>query len=151
MKLTTLCYVVRGDEVLLAMKKRGFGEGMWNGSGGKVAPGETIKQAAIREVQEEIGLRVSTLEDRGVLEFVYEGRPDWSSSCSIFVCSDFVGEPTESEEMRPQWFALDAVPWKEMWESDRVWFPELLRGERVGYRFVYNADKKFLRHELLPL
>lgn len=133
------------------MKKRGFGVGMWNGSGGKVAPGETTEEAARREVHEEIGLRAAVLEHRGVLEFVYEGRPEWSSSCSIFVCREAAGEPTESEEMRPQWFGFDAIPWNEMWESDQVWFPELLRGARVAYRFIYDAEKKFLRHEPLTV
>lgn len=42
--------------VLLGLKKRGFGTGKWNGFGGKVEPGETIRQAAIREMKEEAGI-----------------------------------------------------------------------------------------------
>ena len=42
-------FAKKKDKVLLAMKKRGFGAGKWNGVGGKVKDGETIKQAAIRE------------------------------------------------------------------------------------------------------
>lgn len=35
-KLTTLCYIINDkDEVLLIMKKRGFGKGKWNGPGEK--------------------------------------------------------------------------------------------------------------------
>lgn len=41
MRLATLCYLLKDDQVLLAMKKRGFGEGKWNGPGGKVEKGET--------------------------------------------------------------------------------------------------------------
>lgn len=48
-KLLTLV-LVRNDvgDILLGLKKRGFGEGKWNGFGGKVEPGETIHQAAAR-------------------------------------------------------------------------------------------------------
>ena len=35
-------------QILLGLKKRGFGEGKWNGFGGKVQPGESIAQGAIR-------------------------------------------------------------------------------------------------------
>ena len=38
------------------MKKRGFGAGRWNGFGGKVAPAETIEDAARRELLEEAGV-----------------------------------------------------------------------------------------------
>lgn len=47
----TLILVVNHDEqVLLGLKKRGFGAGKWNGFGGKVEEGESIKNCAIRSV-----------------------------------------------------------------------------------------------------
>ena len=49
-KVLTLVFLRREGEVLLGMKKRGFGEGKWNGFGGKVEAGETIVEAAAREV-----------------------------------------------------------------------------------------------------
>eukprot|EP00850_Spirogloea_muscicola_P021343 SM000245S08182 [mRNA] locus=s245:67320:74880:+ [translate_table: standard] len=49
-KLLTLALVHEGGRVLLGRKKRGFGEGYYNGFGGKVEPGETVEGAAIREV-----------------------------------------------------------------------------------------------------
>lgn len=47
-KLFTLVLVVQPQRVLLGMKKRGFGAGLWNGFGGKVQPGESIEEAARR-------------------------------------------------------------------------------------------------------
>ena len=47
-KLLTLLFVLRPGQVLLGMKKRGFGKGRWNGFGGKVHQGESIEKAAIR-------------------------------------------------------------------------------------------------------
>jgi len=57
-KVMTLVYIRNEDKVLLGMKKRGFGEGKWNGFGGKVEPNESILQGAIREVQEECGVDI---------------------------------------------------------------------------------------------
>jgi len=51
-KLFTLCIVLKRNEILLGMKKRGFGKGKWNGFGGKVLRGETIEKAAKRELRE---------------------------------------------------------------------------------------------------
>ena len=57
-KITTLVLVHQGEKVLLGMKKRGFGQGRWNGFGGKLHEGETIEQAAKRETFEEAGVQV---------------------------------------------------------------------------------------------
>lgn len=147
MKETNLCYLLRPGQVLLAMKKRGFGAGKWNGPGGKANPGETPVEALVREVQEEIGVTVKSPDDRGVIEFIYAGKPEWTTRCRIFCSTVFEGEPAESEEMRPQWFALDAIPYQEMWESDGVWFPRLLAGERVGYRLYFNDNVRLIKYE----
>ncbi|MEK7073537.1 MAG: 8-oxo-dGTP diphosphatase [Patescibacteria group bacterium] len=149
MKETNLCYLFRPGQVLLAMKKRGFGVGKWNGPGGKANPGESPVEALVREVHEEIGVTVKTSDDRGIIEFIYAGKPDSTTRCRIFSSTDFEGEPVESEEMRPQWFGVDAIPYPEMWESDGVWFPKLLADERVNYRLYFSRDVRFVKHEPL--
>ena len=53
---TTLCLLRRNEEILLAMKKRGFGEGKYNGVGGKIEGTETPEAAMLRETKEEIGV-----------------------------------------------------------------------------------------------
>lgn len=49
-KRLTLVLLEKGSEILLGLKKRGFGKGLWNGFGGKVEPGEEIVDAATRYV-----------------------------------------------------------------------------------------------------
>lgn len=129
------------------MKKRGFGAGKWNAPGGKAEEEETAEGAASREVLEEVGLEVQDLEDRGTIEFLYEDPDATTSACRIFVTHTFHGEPVETEEMRPEWFSIDAIPWDTMWESDRIWLPELLVGQTVNYRCYFDNDQKFIRHE----
>jgi 8-oxo-dGTP pyrophosphatase MutT (NUDIX family) len=144
MKLTTLCYPIVDGRVLLAMKKRGFGTGKWNGAGGKVEAGERIEEACRRETVEEMGVTVGALEHRGVARFFYEGRPDWDNECHVFIARDVQGDPVETEEMRPQWYALDQVPYALMWEDDPLWLPDVLAGGRVDRAFYFNADGKLM-------
>ncbi len=58
------------------MKKRGFGEGRWNGFGGKVNEGEGVEEAAKRELEEEVGVIVNEIEHMGVLDFEWKGKPE---------------------------------------------------------------------------
>ncbi len=114
---TNLCFLVRDGEVLLAMKKRGFGVGKWNGAGGKVKEGENERAAAIREIEEEIGVLVedADLEDFGILKFSFENNPDWDNETRLFVIKKWKNQPSESEEMRPQWYSKGNLPFDAMW------------------------------------
>ncbi|HAM37373.1 TPA: hypothetical protein DCP42_01480, partial [Patescibacteria group bacterium] len=62
LRQSTLCFLIRDDEILLAMKKRGFGKDRWNGVGGKPDGEETILETAIRETQEEIEVTPNDME-----------------------------------------------------------------------------------------
>ena len=104
MRKTTLCFLIRGSNILLAKKKRGFGEGKWNGAGGKVERGETIREPASREAHEEIGVVISpqSLERKAILTFIFSHKPEWNQECHAFFTTEWVGEPEESEEMAPR-------------------------------------------------
>ena len=139
MKHVTLVFLRRDDEILLAMKKRGFGASKWNGAGGKVEPGETYEQAAARECQEEINVSPRELQKVGELHFF--GLPDVEHYCHIYVTTKWEGEPSESEEMRPQWFAESQIPYDTMWPADKIWLPLLLDGKRFKGRVVINDSQ----------
>jgi mutator protein MutT len=124
MKHVTLLFLRRDKELLLAMKKRGFGVGKWNGVGGKVEAGETYEQAAIRECQEEIGVTPRSLRKVGELHFF--DLPDVEHYCHIYIAAEWEGEPCETEEMQPQWFAETDVPFDDMWPDDTFWIPLML-------------------------
>lgn len=70
-KKTTILFPVRGNDVLLAMKKQGFGVGWWNGYGGKLEDGESYEDAAIRETHEEGGLIIRSLHHVASLHFYF--------------------------------------------------------------------------------
>lgn len=134
----TLLFVRRRGRLLLIRKKRGFGAGKVNGPGGKLAPGETPLAAAIREVEEEVGVTPTGVEARGTLSFVFSDG--LTLHVAVFTATDCVGEPTESDEALPFWCDETALPYDEMWADDRVWLPALLAGDDVELRAVFDGD-----------
>lgn len=147
-KVLTLCLLEKDGQVLLGMKKRGFGEGKWNGYGGKKLPEETIEAAAKREALEESGVTVNQLESRGVVEFLFTHEPDIVREMHVFRVTNFSGEPRETEEMAPRWFAKDQVPYEEMWDADKAWMPLVIGGQKVRARFLYDEDGQMLKQDI---
>ena len=141
-----VCYLLRERagvvEVLLGRKKHGLGMGNFVGLGGKLEPGESAVDAAVREVLEEAGVVVagSDLEPRGRLTYHFPHREAWSQESNVFVCRSWRGVPSGSDELDPEWFALDAVPFDEMWDDARRWLPDVLAGGRVRRTFVFGED-----------
>ncbi len=142
MKNTTLCFLVKEDKVLLAMKKRGFGVGKWNGVGGKVSENEDIKEATVREANEEIGVSINPadLKSHGSIKFSFENNPDWNQEVHIFITEKWEGELAESEEMKPQWYENDKLPFENMWLDDPHWLPKVLAGKKIEGEFLFNND-----------
>lgn len=146
-KLLTLCLVIKDGKVLLGMKKRGFGEGRWNGFGGKVQPNESIEAAAIRETREEAGIEVRNLTEVGVLDFDF-GSEQPIHEVHIFKTSEFKGSPSESEEMRPQWFTFNEIPYGQMWADDRFWLPLLLEDKKFKGYFLFGKGDAIIKQQL---
>lgn len=129
------------------MKKRGFGEGRWNGFGGKVEEGETIVEAAIREMKEESGLMTEELEEKGVVtfEFLDTGK---LLEVHIFNVLKYSGDMIETEEMNPKWFNQDEIPFKEMWADDIYWIPLFLKGKKFKGKFIFEDNDRLLSYNL---
>ena len=150
MVTAVLCFIVKEGRVLLAMKKRGFGEGWWNGAGGKSEEGEELIDAVYRETREEIGIAPKDPKHHGVLHFFFEdGTPDWQ--VHVFRAEDFEGEPAESEEMKPAWFAFEEIPYEKMWAGDSHWLPLLLEGKRFEGKFSFRDNNTMISHEVSEL
>lgn len=146
-KIYTLCIPFKYPEVLLGMKKRGFGAGRWNGFGGKIKEGETIETAAQREMQEESGIVIGALEKVGIMDFEFEGNPE-TLEVHIFNVKDFSGEMVESDEMKPQWFNINEIPFENMWPDDELWFPIFLRGKKFKGYVLFKDTNTIIRSQI---
>ncbi|KAF8508622.1 NUDIX hydrolase domain-like protein [Hysterangium stoloniferum] len=133
-------------KILLGYKKRGFGVGLFNGFGGKVEPGETSIDAAVRELKEEAGID-AVLIPCGTLLF-YEKNQPWAHLVEVFYSNQYEGTITESEEMRPEWFSLPPelytnthrndppFPFGQMWSDVRLWLPLMI----TRRKFIGRVD-----------
>ncbi len=140
MRNVTLCFLFKGNQILLAMKKRGFGANRWNGYGGKLNEGESLEDAAIRELEEESGLKVrkDALKKISEIDFLFVKKPEWDQCVHTFFVNEWEGEPQETEEMRPQWFDLGAIPYGEMWPEDKLWLPRVILGEKIKGKIYFK-------------
>lgn len=140
---TTIVFPLKDDEVVLGMKKRGFGEGWWNGFGGKLEGYEDYEQNAKRETMEEVGLKISNLILVANLHFYFDGVLKVVSKAFV---ADFSGKPKETDEMRPQIFKVCELPFKKMWPADELWIPKALsskNSEVLGFVIYFGEDKSF--------
>ena len=135
----TLLFVLRGEEILLIHKKRGLGKGKINGPGGRLEPGETAREAAIREVEEELLITPVDPQQRGRLRFQF--IDGYSLDCHVFRAFKFTGTPAETEEARPAWFPVDALPFDRMWEDDQYWLGQMIEGQCFDGRFIFEDDR----------
>jgi 8-oxo-dGTP diphosphatase len=146
---TTLCIPIVGDppqQVLLGLKREGFGVGKLTAFGGKVEPGETLAQAAVRELQEETGLRAreQDLWQLGELTFVFPYRPHWSQRVHVFTVTHWQNQPRSSRETTPAWYRVAEIPYGQMWQDAATWLPRILAGKPIRARFTFSDDNDSL-------
>lgn len=150
MRQATLCLLLKEGEILLALKKRGFGVGRWNGAGGKFDPekDKTILDAAVRETKEEIGVQVKNPEKVGTFHFRFVNKEEWNQDVHLFLAKDWEGKIEESEEMKPNWFKFDQIPYQNMWPDDIYWLPKVLEGKKLEANFTFGQGDKILDYNI---
>jgi 8-oxo-dGTP pyrophosphatase MutT (NUDIX family) len=126
---------IKKDKILLGLKKRGFGAFKYNGFGGKLEPGETIVQAALREAKEESGLTPLVYEKVGIISF----KDSYKLRVHLYVCTKWSGTLIETEEMKPKWFSFDKIPFNQMWSDDKCWMGFVLNKQK--FIAVYEYEK----------
>lgn len=143
MKLATLCYVRRDGCTLMIhriKKQNDMHAGKWNGLGGKLEPGETPEECAVREVFEESGLTAHNPELRGFLTFPgFANDEDWYAF--VFVIREFSGELIDSPEGVLRWIPDDDLLSLPLWAGDRVFIPWLAQDPFFSGKFVYQSGE----------
>lgn len=152
MKSATLIFLIKKDtdQICLAMKKRGFGEGKFNGFGGKVNDNEDILDAAVRELSEESGVIVQKDDLKHVadLDFIFEDNSDWGQFVTVYLAEEWQNYPIETEEMKPYWYSFDDIPYSSMWADNEIWLPRILNGETLSGKFIFRDGDRIVNYEL---
>jgi len=130
MQLTTLCFLLRGKEICLA---------------------KSIEAAALRELKEEIGVESELLhlEKAGHIKFYFKENNGWNQHVHIFFIRKWAGEPQETDEMRPQWYDVNKLPFDRMWIDDPYWLPRVISGKKIvgKFHFIDKGDM-IEKHEI---
>ncbi len=148
LKLATLVYALRDEQVLLLRRTTEPNRGLWVAPGGKLEHGESPAECAVREMREETGLVI----DRPVLRAVMtetSPRPDYQWLTFIFVAWDFDGTFAPAPGIGEfRWVPIDEVTKLPIPPADAVFFPRLLEnGGTFSAKFEYDADLNLLRSQ----
>ena len=126
---TTLCYILRGDEVLMLhriKKKNDINQGKWIGVGGKFEPGESPDECLLREAREETGLTLTSWRCRGVVTFLSD--VDEGEYMYLFTADGFTGELITCDEGELQWVPRDFLNTLPHWEGDKIFLDLMWAG-----------------------
>ena len=93
----------------------------------------------MRELREEVGVDATGVVEHGELSFHF--LDGYELHCHVFRADVCIGEPIETDEAKPLWTSLDAIPWGRMWADDATWLPRLLRREHFRGRYVFDGDR----------
>ena len=143
--VATLLFIIEGDRILLIEKKRGLGAGKVNAPGGRLDPGESAFDAAIRELKEEVDVEATNVRELGQVSFHFVDG--YNLHCHVFRADTCVGTPIETAEANPFWVPLSEIPYARMWADDAMWLPHLIANRKFQGRFVFDGDT-MLSHEV---
>ncbi|ASN04757.1 8-oxo-dGTP diphosphatase [Virgibacillus necropolis] len=151
MQRVTNCILIQHNKVLLLKKPR---RGWYAIPGGKMEPGESIKESVVREYREETSLHLQNPELAGAFTFTVHNAGEEIKEWMMFtfVCNVSKGELTEHcDEGILEWVAQEHVHELPMAEGDRKIFEHVLSKSGMLYgSFSYTNDYDLLDMRLDP-
>jgi len=158
-KICMIVILQQNGSVLLGHPVNGPAKGKLNFPGGKLEEGELPRECAVREIWEELRLRIreEALRERGMVTFVWQteaprmGEPEIKEvEAHIYLLDTWTGEPQATPDLPdPVWYPVSAIPYGEMMPGDRLWLPRALaEGNNLASRIHYGPNGELLDHEL---
>ena len=147
---STLCYITRGEEVLMLhriKKKNDVNQDKWIGIGGKFEAEETPDECLLREAKEETGLTLTSWQCRGIVTFLTNG-PWEGEYMYLFTADGFEGELKTCDEGDLQWVSRDFLHTLPQWEGDRI-FLRLLREDAPFFSLKLRYEGETLAYAAL--
>lgn len=146
----TLCFLTRGEEVLMLHRKNPPNQGLWNGVGGRLEAGETPRDCVLREVREETGFQLDDVTFRGLL--TWDGFETPPGGLYIFTAQAPDGLPSACPEGELAWKQRNWVfSSPEVVSNIHVFGPLVWNGAPVQEYYFSYRDGQITRHEIRPL
>lgn len=144
MKNSTLCYVIRGNEVLMlhrVKKKKDINKDKWIGIGGKFEGEESPDECILREAREETGLTLTSWKCHGVVTFVCEDSSE-NQHMYLFSADGFEGQLCSCDEGELLWVSREFVKELPKWEGDEIFLDLMWRDEPFFLlKLRYEGDR----------
>ncbi|TDQ36978.1 NUDIX hydrolase [Aureibacillus halotolerans] len=151
MQRVTNCVVLHENHLLLLQKPR---RGWWVAPGGKMEPGESVRDTVRREVREETGVYVKNPELKGVFTFTMKQADAEASEWMMFtfLATQFDGEALQkSEEGILQWHPRETIATLPMAPGDYHIIDYVTQGSGVIYgTFTYTPDFQLISYRIDP-
>lgn len=151
MQRVTNCVLVKENKILLLQKPR---RNWWVAPGGKMEPGETVKDSCVREYREETGIYLRNPQIKGIFTFVIKEGDQVVSEWMMFTF--FATEADginleECEEGTLAWHEFDDIKDLPMAAGDYHILDYMVHGQGIIYgTFTYTPDFKLINYRLDP-
>lgn len=137
----TLCFLTRGDQILMLHRQKPPNLGLWNGVGGRLEPGESARDCILREVSEETGYALPAVDFAGIL--TWDGFETPPGGLYLFTAPAPAGEPQVCSEgdlaWKPRAWVFSAP---EVVSNIHIFGPQVLGGAPPQhYHFSYNSGQ----------
>ncbi len=143
MKMTSLCYLEKDGKYLMlhrTVKENDENHDKWIGIGGKFEYGESPEECAIREIYEETGLIVTSLNYRGIVTFLSN---EWGCEyMHLFTSTSWIGELNSlCDEGELEFIDKDKLLSMNIWEGDKIFLKKIQTPSPFfSLKLVYNKD-----------
>lgn len=153
-KQTTGVYLLKDNKILFLVRDKKndkmHQQGMYLPIGGHVELGEGIEKATIREVKEESGITVHSVDLRGILYIRSQNTGDYDIMMFLFTSSDFTGEPVAGREGHFEWVEIDKIQNVNLYAGDKIFLNLLQKHEFFVVEFLYKGFD-LVSHKVLKL
>ena len=153
-KQTTGVYLIKDNKILFLVREKKndkmHRQGMYLPIGGHVELGEGLEEAAIREVKEESGITVHSVDLCGILYIRSQNTGDYDILMSVFTSSDFEGEPVAGNEGKFEWVEIDKVQKVSLYHGDKIFLDLLIKNNFFVIEFLYQQFE-LINYKILKL
>lgn len=141
MKLYTVVYLIKNEKILMLYRNKKVNDinyGKWLGVGGHIEEYESPYECAVREVKEETGYTVNSLDYRGLITFILDNNE--TEYIFVFSSKDFSGNQIECNEGELHWVDKEDLMNLNIWESDYD-FIEKIKNDDMELFMLKNLYK----------